>query len=77
MTDATWTNLINAVVTIILALIAYQQARLKNQITTQATEVKDKLDTASVKSDERTAKIVDIATKVEDIHNSIPPDFKP
>lgn len=73
MTDATWTNIVNAVVTCVLAWIAYQNAKLKSQVTevkTQVAEVNDKAEVRAVKLDA-------VAEKVDEIHNSIPPNFKP
>lgn len=66
MTDATWANIIQGIVTIILAWIAYQNAKLK----TQVTEVSDKAEVRATKLDA-------VAEKVDEIHNSIPPNFKP
>ena len=80
MTDATWTNLINAVVTVLLAYIAYRQQQLKTQckdVADAVSEVKDKAIVAAIKSEQRTDKLDVLTTKIEEIHNSIPPNFKP
>lgn len=66
MTDATWTNIINGIVTVLLAYIAFRQAQLKAQV-----------QDAAIKSDERTTKLDNIADKVSEIHDSIPMNFKP
>lgn len=66
MTDATWTNLINGVVTVLLAYIAFRQSQLKSQ-------VKD----VAAKADERSGKLDEVIIKCDEIHQSIPPNFKP
>jgi len=66
MTDATWTNLINGFVTVLLAYIAFRQAQLKSQVKEVAA-----------KADERSGKLDEVITKCDEIHQSIPPNVKP
>jgi len=70
MTDVSWPSLINTFINtvgmVLMAYIAFRQAQLK-------TQVKD-IDT---KADERSGKLDEVVTKVDEIHNSIPANFKP
>lgn len=66
MTDATWTNIINGLVTVALAFIAYLQLKLKSQA-----------DKAAVKSEARSDKLNEISTKVGELQDSIPSNFRP
>lgn len=67
LTDATWTNIINAIVTCVLAWIAYKQSQLKGQVTEVQNQVQKVEDKAAV----REVKLDDVAKQVEAVHTAV------